>query len=382
MALRKRFLRFTGKQVLPPFFEPLFHSCLSPATPQDMALFSHACKKLEAQLERKSSSVYIHALETIVEESEDDIKQEELALPLEMGIEILQVKTRTYKSSINSKKNRANRQATLDGIKKSKKATNLARRRGMVAVTAPAVQQAPVRALIPATSAPIKKKRDSSDTYKLVQPSKLEPALELVRMISILSECALTSITEVDEPIEFNSILKSSKCKILPIMEVEEPIEYEFKCTLSKFKLIPIFEEEEPEEEVDTSDDTSTDEDDSSEAGQILPVEQEPEVEAITFDENDEDFLWDDEFSQPHSSQPRQLEQEAEAEDNIDFGHVDEPLDIPEATPEPIESPKKLRCRRCKAVESSLDGRYWSVSSRRRRKSSRVRRQPDFFTPS
>ena len=89
---------------------------------------------------------------------------------------------------------------------------------------------------------------------------------------------------------------------------------------------------------------------------------------------NDEEFLWDDEFSQPHS---------AEADDDIDFGHADEPLDIPEDAPESIQSPKKLQRRRCKAAESSLDGQYWSVSStRRRRKSSRVRRQPDFFTPS
>ena len=97
-----------------------------------------------------------------------------------------------------------------------------------------------------------------------------------------------------------------------------------------------------------------------------MPVEQEPEVEVTTTD------LWDDEFSQPHS---------VDADVDIVFEQADEPLDIPEATPEPFQSPKKLR--RCKAVESSLDGHYWSVSStRRRRKSSRVRRQPDFFTPS
>ena len=101
-----------------------------------------------------------------------------------------------------------------------------------------------------------------------------------------------------------------------------------------------------------------------------MPVEQEPEVEVTTTD------LWDDEFSQPHS---------VDADVDIVFEQADEPLldldAIPEATPEPFQSPKKRR--RCKAVESSLDGQYWSVSStRRRRKSSRVRRQPDFFTPS
>ena len=139
---------------------------------------------------------------------------------------------------------------------------------------------------------------------------------------SILPTLKMYSLIEQDEQIEFKSILKTFKCKILPIMEVDES-------------------------------------ENASKSVQPSYLEQKAAFEAssITI---------------------------ASGGDDIDFEQVNEPLlDIPEATSESIQSPKKLHSRRCKAVESSLDGHYWSVSStRRRRKSSRVRRQPDFFTPS
>ena len=174
-------------------------------------------------------------------------------------------------------------------------------------------------------------------------------------MISILSECALTSIIEVDEPIEITSILPKCK-KLLPIMEVDETADLASIVKAAAATTIQALIR-------------------GALARSALARREEAPTSTNL---NDEEFLWDDEFSQPHS---------AEADDDIDFGHADEPLldldAIPEATPEPFQSPKKLQCCRCKAVESSLDGHYWSVSStRRRRKSSRVRRQPDFFTPS
>ena len=158
-------------------------------------------------------------------------------------------------------------------------------------------------------------------------------------------------------------------------MEEDEPEE---KIAAAKVEAAAISEPEEIEFEATNSSDSTT------ELAKILPVEQKPVLEGTTtggFD--DEAFLFDDERSEPHSSddtskidEPRQLDQEADAEDDIDL------LLVPEAAPEPMQSPKKLHCRRCKAVKSSLDRRYWSVSSGRRRKSSRVRRQPDFFAPS
>jgi len=393
VALAKSVIRFTGKQVLPAFLERLFDSCLDPATPQDLTAFIAASQELEEELKHAATTIQcafrvpptassaklslwkrLHQEKIKTTATEEKIKSEE-APPVTVA-----TKYRVFKPSIDSKKNRADRQTTLSSIRKNKKAANLAQRRGLAAVTSLPIIQAPVRALIPyAPSAPIKKKKKDSSvtTSELSQLTKFEHLLQeymSIQFISILSECALTSIIEVDEPIELTSILP--KCKLHPIKEVQEPVDLSVAATtiqaLIRGALTRSTREDpkvgattatDPEEikvEATTSSDSTT-----TELGQILPVEQEPELEVTTTD------LWDDEFSQPHS---------AEADDDIDFGHADEPLDIPEATPEPFQSPKKRR--RCKAVESSLDGHYWSVSStRRRRKSTRVRRQPDFFTP-
>ena len=389
VALAKNVIRFTGKQVLPAFLESLFDSCCDPATLEDLDVFTDACVELKEEWKHAATTIQcafrvpksaatakLSLWKRLYQEKNKSVNEKK-EIKSEAKPVIVATKLRSYKPSIDSKKNRADRQSTLSSIRKTKKAANLARRRGLTVVTSLPIIQAPVRALIPyAPSAPIKKKRDTFDTYKLSQPSNLEPAFELVRMISILSECALTPIIEVDEPIEaaaattIQALIRGA----LTRSTREAP----------KVEAITITEPEEIKVATTTSSDRTT------ELGQILPVEQDPEVEATTTDLNDEAFLFDDELSEPHSyddtsktDEPRQLDQEAEADDDIDFGHADEPFDIPEATPEPIQSPKNLQRRRCKAVESSLDGHYWSVSSsRRRRKSSRVRRKPDFFTPS
>jgi len=330
-------LHRTGRSVLPTQLHQPFNCCLDPATLEDFDVFINACVELKNEMKHAAttiqcafrvpptaSSAKLSLWKRLYQDKIKTTATEEKIKPEAKPV-IVATKLRVFKQSINSKKNRADRQSALSSIRKNKKAVNLARRRELTAVTSLPIIQAPIRALVSAPSTPIKKKKKkSSITTSFSRPIKLEPAFELVQFISILSECALSSIPEVNEPIEITSILKTWKCKLLPIMEVDEP--------------------EEIKEEATTSSDTS------------------------------------------ETAQPSQLEKDAEAED-IEFGQADEPLvdsnAIPEATPEPIQSPKKLQQRRYKAVESSLDGHYWSVSStRRRRKSSRVRRQPDFFTPS
>jgi len=384
VALAKSVIRFTGKQVLPAFLEPLFDSCCDPATLEDLDVFTGACVEYKNELKHAATTIQCAFRVPPTASSaklslwkrlyQDKIKPTatEEKIKSEAKPAIVVTKRRVFKPSFNSKKNRANRQTTLSSMRKTKKTVNLARRRLPII-------QAPVRALVSAPSAPIKKERDSSiATTELSQLTKFEHLLQKymqIQFTSILSKCALSSIPEVDEPIEITSILP--KCKLDPIKEVvEEPVDLSAAVTTIQALIrgaLTRSTREAPKVEATTAvkvDATTSYDSTTTELGQILPVEQEPEAEVTTTD------LWDDEFSQPHS---------AEADDDIDFGHADEPLldldVIPEATPEPIQSPKK--CRRCKAVESSLDGQYWSVSStRRRRKSSRVRRQPDFFTPS
>jgi len=366
VALAKSVIRFTGKQVLPASLESLFDSCCDPATLEDLDVFTDACVELKNEMKHAAttiqcafrvpptaSSAKLSLWKRLYQEKIKSV-DEKKKIKSELKSAIVVSKYRSFKPSIDSKKNRANRQSTLSSMRKNKKAANLDQRRGLVAVTSLPIIQAPVRALIPsAPSAPIKKKRDSIITSELSRPIKLEPAFELVQFISILSECALSSIPEVTE--------LSQAVAATTIQALIRGALTRSTREAPKVEATTKFEPEEIKVEATTSSDSTT-----TELGQILPVEQEPEVEVTTTD------LWDDEFSQPPS---------AEAGDDIDFGHADEPLDIPEATPEPFQSPKKRR--RCKAVESSLDGQYWSVSSaRRRRKSSRVRRQPDFFTPS
>jgi len=383
VALAKSVIRFTGKQVLPAFLESLFDSCCDPATLEDLDVFTDACAELKNEMKHvattiqcafrvppTASSAKLSLWKRLHQEKIKPV-DEKKKIKSEAKSAIVVSKYRSFKPSIDSKKNRADRQTTLSNIRKNKKAANLAQRRGLTAVTSLPIIQIPS-----APSAPIKKKRDSIITSELSRPIKLEPAFELVQFISILSECALSSIPEVTELSQAaaattiqalirGALTRSTREALLPTTKIE-PEEIKVDTTTS-------------------SDSTTT------ELGQILPVEQEPEVEGTTTTGGlDDTFLFDDELSESHSSddtsktdEPRQLEQEAEADDDIDFGLADEPLDIPDATPEPIQSPKKLKCCRCKAVESSLDGQYWSVSSsRRRRKSSRARRQPDFFTPS
>ena len=346
-------LHRTGRSVLPTQLHQPFNCCLDPATHEDLTAFIDECTMLKEEWKHAAttiqcafrvpptaSSTKLSLWKSLYQEKIKSVVEEKKIKPESKPV-IVATKLRIFKPSINSKKNRADRQSTLSSMRKNKKAANLARRRGLAPVT-PAVQ-AHVQALTPyAPTAPIKKKKNSSVTAsELSQLTKFEHLLQKymqIKFTSILSECALSSIPEVNEPIEITSILKTWKCKILPIMEEDEPEE------IKEEEATNTTEPEEIKEEATTSSDAS------------------------------------------ETAQPFQLEQDAEAED-IEFGQADEPLvdsdAIPEATPEPIQSPKKLQQRRCKAVESSLDGQYWSVSStRRRRKSSRVRRQPDFFTPS
>jgi len=371
VALAKSVIRFTGKQVLPAFLEHLFDSCCDPATLEDLDVFTGACVEYKNELKHAAitiqcafrvpptaSSAKLSLWKRLYNAKTKTV--EEMKIKSETKPVIVATKRRVFKPSFNSKKNRANRQTTLSSMRKNKKAANLARRRGSATTVIPAVQQAPVRALIPsAPSAPIKKKKKDSSvtTTELSQLTKFEHLLQVymsIQFTSILSECALSSIPEVTEPIEAAAATT-----------IQALIRGALTRSTREAPKVEATTGTEPEE-IKVAATTSSDR--TTELGQILPVEQEPEVEVTTAD------LWDDEFSQPHS---------VDANDDIDFGHADEPLDIPEAAPEPIQSPKKLQCRRCKAVESSLDGHYWSVSStRRRRKSRRVRRQPDFFTPS
>jgi len=370
VALAKSVIRFTGKQVLPAFLESLFDSCCDPATLEDLDVFTDACVELKNEMKHAAttiqcafrvpptaSSAKLSLWKRLHQEKIKPV-DEKKKIKSEAKSAIVVSKYRSFKPSIDSKKNRADRQTTLSNIRKNKKATNLAQRRGLTAVTSLPIIQAPVRALIPsAPSAPIKKKRDSIITSELSRPIKLEPAFEFVQFISILSECALSSIPEVTElsQVAAATTIQALIRGALTRSTREAP----------KVEATTKIEPEEIKVEATISSDSTT-----TELGQILPVEQEPEVEVTTTD------LWDDEFSQPHS---------VDADVDIVFEQADEPLldldAIPDDTPEPIQSSKKRR--RCKAVESSLDGHYWSVSStRRRRKSSRVRRQPDFFTPS
>jgi len=392
-------LHRTGRSVLPTQLHQPFNCCLDPATHEDLTAFIDDCTMLKEEWKHAATTIQCAfripptasssklSLWKRLYQGKIKSVDEKKKIKSEAKSAIVVSKYRSFKPSINSKKNRADRQSTLSSMRKNKKAANLARRRGLVAATSLPSIQAPAQALIPsAPFAPIKKKKDSSiTTPELSQLAKFEHLLQeymSIQFTSILSECALTSIVEVDEPIEITSILP--KCKLHPIKEVQEPVDLEAAAATTIQALIrgaltrstreaPKVEATTPTEpgeiksEATTSPDSTT-----TELAQILPVEQEPEVEVTTTD------LWDDEFSQPHS---------VDADDDIVFEQADEPLldldAIPDATPEPIHSPKKLHCRRCKAVESSLDGQYWSVSSsRRRRKSSRVRRKPDFFTPS
>jgi len=368
VAIAKSVIRFTGKQVLPAFLEHLFDSCCDPATLEDLDVFTGTCVEYKNELKHAAITIqcafrvpptassaklslwkHLHQEKIKPVDEKKKIKSEE-APPVTVA-----TKYRVFKPSFNSKKNRADRQATLSSMRKNKKAANLARRRGL-ATSIQVVQEDQL--ILAAPSAPIKKKRDPFyNTYEFSRPIKLEPAFELVQFISILSECALTSIPEVTE--------LSQAAAATTIQALIRGALTRSTREAPKVEATTTTEPEEIKVEATTSSDSTT-----TELGQILPVEQEPEVEVTTTD------FWDDEFSQPHS---------VDADVDIIFEQADEPLldldAIPEATPEPIQSPKKRR--RCKAVESSLDGNYWSVSStRRRRKSSRVRRQPDFFTPS
>jgi len=368
-------LHRTGRSVLPTQLHQPFNCCLVPATLEDLNVFTGACVEYKNELKHAAttiqcafrvpptaSSAKLSLWNRLYQEKIKPVEVDKIKSEAEPVIVV--TKLRSYKPSINSKKNRADRQSTLSNMRKNKKAANLARRRGLAAVKSLPIIQAPVRALIPfAPSAPIKKKKKDSSvtTSDLSQLTKFEHLLQeymSIQFTSILSECALSSIPEVTEPIEaaaattIQALIRGALTRT-----TREAPKVEATTTAT--------EPEEIKVGATTSSDSTT-----TELGQILPVEQEPEVEVTTTD------LWDDEFSQPHS---------VDADVDIVFEQADEPLldldVIPEATPEPIQSPKK--CRRCKAVESSLDGQYWSVSStRRRRKSSRVRRQPDFFTPS
>jgi hypothetical protein len=350
VKLRKHILHLTGRE-LPIHLHQPFNCCLDPATPEDLTAFIAVCQELEEELNHAAttiqcafrvpptaSSAKLSLWKRLYQEKIKPVDEED-KIKSESKPATVVTKHRSYKPSINFKKNRAIRQTTLSSMRKAKKAANLARRRGLVAVESLPIIQAPVRALIPYAPSALKEKRDSFDTYKLSRPIKLEQVLQMympIQFSSILPALDLYSLIEVDEPIEITSILP--KCKLLPIMEVDEPADL-----------------------------TS-----------ILKAAAATIIQALIRGALARSAL----ARREETDEPRQLEQEAEAE-AVDFEQVVEPLDIipEEAASEPIQSPKKLR--RCKAVESSLDGRYWSVSStRRRRKSSRVRSQPVFFTPS
>ena len=242
-------------------------------------------------------------------------------------------KYRSFKPSINFKKNRAVRKTTLSCMRKTKKAANLARRRGLATTSIQVVKVAQPQLILAAPSAPIKKKKHLSITsFELSRPIKLEQVLLKCMpfiFISILRTLKMHPLIEQDEPIDFRSILKPSKCEIRPIMEVDESENF-------------------------------------SKSAQPSQVEQDIESSTTTTENDDE-----------HN-------------DDIDFGRADEVDDIElpvEGVEEPVQvtnisstPPKKSHCRQYKAVESSLDGQYWTVVSVRR--SSRIRRKPNFYSPS
>jgi len=345
-ALAKSVIRFTGKQVLPAFLEPLFDSCCHPATLEDFDVFINACTEYENKMNHAATTIQcafrvpptasfakLSLWKRLYNAKTKTV--EEMKIKSETKPVIVATKLRSYKPSIESKKNRATRQTTLSSMRKTKKAANLARRRGLVAVTSLPIIQAPVRALVPcAPFAPIKKKNDSSiTTPELSQLTTFEHLVKKymsIQFTSILSD--LTSIIEVDEPIEITSILP--KCNLHPIKEVQEPVDLEAAASTTIQALIrgaltrstcetPKVEAAtttEPEEiKVDA---TSASDSTITELCQIFPVEQEPVLESTTTGE------LDDEFSQPHS---------VDADVDIVFEQADEPLldldAIPEATP-------------------------------------------------
>ena len=61
VASRKSVIRFTGKQVLPSFLEPLFHSCLDPATLEDLKVFTVACIEYKNEMNHAATNIRVHS---------------------------------------------------------------------------------------------------------------------------------------------------------------------------------------------------------------------------------------------------------------------------------------------------------------------------------
>ena len=242
-------LHLAGRNILPVYFQKLFKCCLSggsfisTATFEDLNAFVDACTDLKLDMKHAATTIQrasrvpkkaVFAKLTLWDRLyKKTIKFEENAKPkveaasIEVkptSVKPVSLTHRTYKPSINSKKNRAARQTTLSSMRKSKKAANLARRRGLTTIIS-VVQDLQVQLILAAPPAPIKKKKNSSITTSKSQPIKLEQVLQKYMpfiFISILPTLKMHSLIEQEEPIEFKSILKSFKCKILPIMEVDE----------------------------------------------------------------------------------------------------------------------------------------------------------------
>ena len=330
-------LHLAGRDVLPVYLQQLFKCCLSggsfvsTATYEDLKVFVDACTDLKLDMK--------HAATTI---------QCAFRVPRKAVFAKLTLWDRLYKKKIKSKENTKPKveAASIELKPTSIKPASLTHR-----VYKPSIIDSK------------KNRAGRQTTLSSMRKSKKAANLARRRVITI-------TITPVVQDLQAQLILavpsapikKKKKKKSLSIIasELSQPIKLEqvlqkympiqFSSILPTLELHSVIEEEEP-----------------------IEVE-EPE-------------------NASNSTQPSQLELEAsttttESDDDIDFGQADEveEFELPvEEVEEPVQvtvpsTPLKELSRQCKAVESSLDGQYWTVASVRR--SSRIRRKPNFYSPS
>ena len=243
-------LHLAGRDVLPIYLQKLFKCCLSggsfvsTATFEELNVFVDACTDLKLDMKRAATTIQrasrvprkaVFAKLTLWDrlykkkiKSKENTKSKVKTTSVEVkptSIKPSNLTHRVYKPCITSKKNRAVRQTTLSSMRKTKKAANLARRRGLATTSTQVVKVAQPQLILAVPSAPIKKRKDLSIITELIQPIKLEQVLQKYMsfvFISILPTLKMSPLIEQDEPVEFKSILKSSKCEIRPIMEVDE----------------------------------------------------------------------------------------------------------------------------------------------------------------
>ena len=222
-------LHLTGRDVLPVYLQQLFKCCLSggsfvsTATFEDLNVFVDACTDLKLDMKHAATTIQcafrvprkaVFAKLTLWDrlykkkiKSKENTKPKVEAASIELkptSIKPASLTHRVYKPSIiDSKKNRAGRQTTLSSMRKSKKAANLARRRGITTTIIPVVQ---AQLILAVPSAPIKKKKSLSIiASELSQPIKLEQVLQRympIQFSSILPTLELHSLIEQEEPIE------------------------------------------------------------------------------------------------------------------------------------------------------------------------------------